>query len=64
MKRFADIAEEHHAPLMQKRSGLDGWGDNCSLCGVAFDPADAKIWTRETGKAHYRCYAEWRQKQK
>jgi len=65
MKRFSDIAAEHHTPLMQKRSGLDGFpGDKCSLCGVAFDPKDAKIWTRETGKAHYRCYIGWRENQK
>ena len=65
MKRFADIIVEHQPPLMEKRSGLDGFpGDKCNLCGVGFDPTDAKIWTLETGKVHYRCYADWRQKQK
>jgi len=65
MKRFADIVAKHQPPLMEKRAGLDGFpGNNCGLCGVAFDPLDAKIWTRETGKVHYRCYVEWRKKQK
>ena len=63
MKRFADIVAEHHAPVMQKRAGLDAFeGTRCLLCGVTFDSKDSKIWTRETGKVHYRCYAEWRQK--
>lgn len=46
------------------KSGLDRFGgenkDKCALCNKYFDPADAKIWTSETGKVHvYPCYAEY-----
>jgi hypothetical protein len=35
--------------------------DRCSLCGKTFDPSDAKVWTGETGKAHfYPCYLKFK----
>ena len=61
MARFAEIMES----LKPKRgSGLDMFGsDKCNLCGVTFDPSDAKIWTRETGKVHFNpCYLKHKRK--
>jgi len=54
MARFAEIVE---ALKPKSKSGLDTFGtDTCSICSVKFDPSDAKVWTRETGKAHFTCY--------
>lgn len=63
MTRFAEVLETMK-PQPVKRAGLDNFaGDRCGLCGVSFDPKDAKIWTRETGKVPFRCYVKWKKEQ-
>ena len=52
-----------HEPVMRRSAGVKG--DICELCGVSFDPGDAKVWTRETGSCHfYPCYLDFTGKQK
>lgn len=37
--------------------------EKCALCGVAFDPVDARVWTRETGACHfYPCFLDFKGK--
>ena len=55
--------EEVRQALKPKRSAFAFTG-GCELCGVAFDSCDAKIWTRETGKAHFACYLKGKGKLK
>ena len=67
MKRFEEIRtglQRMKREYTGKKAGLDGVvaGDVCSLCGVTFDVADARIWTGATGKCHFRCYKKWKQK--
>ena len=63
MTRFSELLEKQKP---RGKSGLDTFGtDKCDLCHEMFDPQDAKIWTRETGKVHFSpCYVEWRKEQK
>ena len=61
-KRFANILHDlKRKPLLERQAGLTGFsGGACSLCYVKFDVGDAKIWTRESGKCHFRCYVQWK----
>ena len=59
LKRFAELVDGLKPP--QRGTGLDTFpGDACTICTVKFDNTDAKIWTRETGKCHYKCYIGWK----
>lgn len=64
MTRFADLTESLK-PAQIKRAGLDNFGsDKCDLCGVTFDVGDAKVWTQETGKVHFKCYLKRKEAKK
>lgn len=55
-KRFGEVRQ-----TLQPKPTKDRITGKCELCGKWFDALDAKVWTRETGNAHfYPCYLDFK----